>query len=367
MRALPNDSPFRAELLWARTNGQLSLDPCSFRDRSSSYSDDYTAFVKSYARLLDEALECISIDHATEELETILSMDTKYEPEHEDENDLVPNKMEELGRKIEILPQLQSLMDRVVECRPGGAASRSFLVESAMKHIIRHSFSCYATFRREIVMVLDDMIQLPYRNCVAAFGIYKKASLQADHLSEFHDWCKSMGYCGSYEYPIIDRIPDIQVRALETFLNGMWQLTDQSSSMSNTSTQTMSSKVGSPTMSLGDDDDDEFDDILARGGLVKLDRKVEKDMETEPLLIEWEDEDENSSNVGWEDLLEASICVDSRNDWVHDLGHSGQGNGLQMQVYNPSHFVQISNPFHPQPHLYYGSCPNTPMHTWDLI
>ncbi|KAI3453201.1 hypothetical protein Pfo_009864 [Paulownia fortunei] len=361
LRSLPHDSPFRAELLWTRTNGLLSLYPCNFRDCSSSASEDYTAFIRSYARLLDEALHCISMEMIEEQqipcLDTGSFVSNKVEHQVPDEENSPP-RMKELGTMIEILPQLQSLIDRVIDCWPAGAAARSFLVQSAMKHVIRDSFSCYTTFRREIVMVLENLIQLPYRSCVAAFGIYKKASLQADQLSEFHEWCKSMGYCGSYEYPFIDRIPDIQIRALETFLNGMWQLTDQSSS-SNFSTQT--SNVQSP-LSLTDDDGEK----RARRD-AEFDQVPKKDMEMEP-LIQWEVE---SSSVGWEDVLEASIstnsCMASRNDSVHG-NHFGEANGWQMQVYNP-YALQTSNPFNQQPHrtnFYYGSCPNTPIHPWGL-
>lgn len=359
LRSLPNDTPFRAELLWTRTNGVLSLYPCNFRDCTSSASEDYTAFIRSYARLLDEALDCISMEVIQEQQTPRLDTDTdtdsfasnKAEHQVPDDEENIRLKMKDMGRMIEILPQLQSLIDRVMDCKPVGAAATSFLVQSAMKHVILDSFSCYATFRREIVMVLDNMIQLPYRSCVAAFGIYKKAALQADELSGFHEWCKSMGYCGSYEYPFIDRIPDIQIRALETFLNGMWQLTDQSSS-SNISTQT-SSNVQSP-LSFTDDDGDKR---------ARRDQIVKKDMEMKP-LIQWEVED---TSVGWEDLLEASIssssCMASRNDhWLHG-NHLTEANGWQIQVYNP-YDLQTPTPFYQQPHrtnLYYGSCPNTPL------
>ncbi|PIN24982.1 hypothetical protein CDL12_02281 [Handroanthus impetiginosus] len=334
LRSLPYDSPFRAELLWTRTNSLLSLYPCHFRDSSSSDSQDYTTFLRSYARLLDEALDCFSMEITEEEEQEPL------------------NKMKESVRMIEMLPQLQSLLDRIMDCWPTGAASRSFLVHLAMRHIIHDSFSCYTTLKTEIVMVLDNLIQLPYRSCVAAFGIYKNAAFQADKLSQFHEWCKSMGYCESYEYPLIDRIPDIQIHALEIFLNGMWQLTDQSSS-SNISTQT------SP---LTDEDGDkqgrrerDFDEVMKKDMEIIMEPLTQREVE--------------SNSVGWEDLLEASISPNyaygkgSRNDYLDGR------NGWQMQVHNP-YDLQSSNPFYQQRHrtnFNYGySCPNTPMHTWGL-
>lgn len=236
------------------------------------------------------------------------------------------NVLEDLGRTIQVLPQLQSLIDRAIDCWPVGAASRSFLVQSAMKHVIRDSIWRYAAFRREIEKVLENLIQMPYRSCVASFGIYKRAAAQAEELSRFHEWCKSMGYCGSYEYPFIDRIPAIQIRAMENFLDGMWQLTDRSS-------DTNVSDVSS-----GED---------SSGGEIG----AHEETEVEP-LIKWEDEE----SAGWEELLEASINGNAcwRNEW-------------QMEVYNPYGF-QTPNPFYRQPNITnYGSCPNTPLqhhHTW---
>ncbi|KAJ6890859.1 clathrin assembly protein [Populus alba x Populus x berolinensis] len=63
LRSLPEDSPVRTELLWIRSNGLLSLYPCHFRDDSSSNPEPYTVFIRSYAQLLDQALDCFSLDN----------------------------------------------------------------------------------------------------------------------------------------------------------------------------------------------------------------------------------------------------------------------------------------------------------------
>ncbi|KAL0372779.1 UNVERIFIED_CONTAM: putative clathrin assembly protein [Sesamum calycinum] len=358
LRALPYDSPFRVELIRARAGGLLSLYPCNFRDFSSSASEDYTSFIRSYARLMDESLDCIRMETIQDERSPYLDTDNIVLDQGANQvldEEKLPLEMQDLGRMIEVLPKLQTLIDRAIDCWPVGAASTSFLVQSAMKHIIRDTFSFYTTFRREIVVVLENLIQLPYRSCVAAFGIYKKAAFQADQLCEFYSLCKNMGYCGSYEYPLIDRIPEIQIQALETFLNGMWQLTDNSSS-SNISTQT--SDMQSPST---DDDSNER--------VTGFDEVAKNDMEMEP-LIQWEAE---NNNVGWEALLEASIstnsCMASRNEWAYG-NHWAEGNRGQIQVNNPYTLQMTSNPFCQQPQrttIYYGSCPNTPIiHSWGL-
>ncbi|MCD9561321.1 hypothetical protein HAX54_020378 [Datura stramonium] len=216
-KTLPYTSPFRDELLLARSNGLISLFPCNFKDHSSSASQDYTNFIWSYARLLNESLDCCAT--RTKEIE-----------EYHSTSENVIDKMDEVRLMLEFLPQLQSLIDRVMECQPTGQAARNAIVQSVMKHVICDSFTCYTRFRKHIVEVLDHLIQLPYINCAAAFEIYKKAANQANELCEFYDWCKSLGLCSMYEYPFIDKIPQIQITALENFLNGMWQSTDDPSS-----------------------------------------------------------------------------------------------------------------------------------------
>ncbi|KAL9401656.1 hypothetical protein Peur_005505 [Populus x canadensis] len=274
--------------------------------------------------------------------------------------------------------------DRVMDCRPTGVAARSLIVQLAMKLIIRDSFICYTTFRREIVLVLDNLLEMPYSSCVSAFGIYKKSATQASQLCEFYDWCKAKGFCGSYEYPFIDKIPRIHIQALETFLNGMWQLTDQSS----TSTTSPSSWVESKSTSTADDQ------VVQRNNLIKISSGLEKsdekgfakknEMGNEEMenLIQLEDGEDHN----WEALLEASLDSFSNDPRKHLLiypqilsnGH-GDGHGYenqliclkdtkgeeldqwQMQVYSPNPFHQPRNYF---PHSDGSSSAGNPAFPW---
>ncbi|KAK2995183.1 hypothetical protein RJ640_005773 [Escallonia rubra] len=363
LRALPENSQLRTELLWTRSNGLMSLYPCHFRDCSSSASNDYTVFIRSYAQLLDEALDCLTLGSKQYEEEEVEEHEGDGEQEEEPES--FTDKMKELGEMLEVLPQIQSLIDRVMDCRPTGAAARSFVVRSAMRHIIRDSFVCYTTFRKEIVMVLEHLIQLPYRSCIAAFGIYKKAGVQASQLCEFYDWCKSMGLCGVYEYPFIDRIPKIQIQALENFLNGMWQLTESSSSTASP----LTSSIQSPSSSNDEPANNQTNWATFEETAIVV--KPQKDEEMEPLIRLEVDNSES-----WEALLEASVTplgVPSKNSNFFHLNSHGQGqghgygyehcsaavNGWQMQVYNP--FSQTQNMVHLQ-----GSYASNPTYPWGL-
>lgn len=274
---------------------------------------------------MDEALECFSVKEIAEK---------DYDDEEFCYGEIVFNKMKELRRMLQVLPQLQSLIDRVMDCRPAGAAERSFLVRSAMKHIIRDSFTCYSVFQQEVVGVLENMIQMPYRNCAAAFSIYKKAAAQADELNEFYEWCKCMGLCGSYEYPLVDRIPQIQIQALENFLNGMWQLSD-SPSTSAATVSTVSVTEGEEEAVAGKHGDQchgkEMGALIDLGG--------------------------DGSSVGWEELLDASItmsCIASEKE--EKLTEQRNNVEWQMQLYNP----YASNPIHHLQPLQIGSFPQTP-------
>ncbi|GMJ03734.1 Phosphatidylinositol binding clathrin assembly protein 5a [Hibiscus trionum] len=282
LRSLPEDSPFRTELMIHRSNGSISLHPCRFQDVSSSNPESFTMFIRSYAHLLDEI--STEDDHRSRMPESSPDDET-----------------EETGRVLEVLQRIQSLIDRVMDCRPSGKAARSLLIQTAMKHIIRDSFVCYTVFRKDIVLVLENLFQMPYRSCISAFGIYKKAALQGNQLWEFYQWCKLMGVCGSYEYPFVDRIPLIQIQALESFIKGMWEMTDEDDHRSSSSDE--------------DDDDDE---------------------EREPLIQV--DESDN-----WEDILEASI------DGFNDRSHGGECDEWMIQVYNPFHHAKYvcSDPKYP--------------------
>ncbi|KAH7570837.1 hypothetical protein ACOSQ2_019662 [Xanthoceras sorbifolium] len=360
LRALPKNSPFRTELLWTRSNSLFSLYPCQFRDESSSSPEDYTFFIRSYAQLLDEALDCCALDGS-------------YSTYYQELPESVSEKMKEVERMIEVLPQLQSLIDRVMNCRPTGVAARSFIVQIAMKHIIRDSFISYTTFRREIVLVLDNLFQMPYRSCITAFGIYKKAAIQANQLCEFYELCKAMGFCGAYEYPFVDLIPQIQIQALEAFLNGMWQLTDEEDS--SLSTLSPSSLLESPsTLTPTLTEDDGGRQIIVRKDVVvntqwenfeendDFPRKMKQKEEKEPLI-----QLEESENDSWEDLLEASVNlarVPQRNNFYEyddykQKERRGDTSEWKIQVYNP--FLQPHNM-----QYYHGTCPCNPKYPWGL-
>ncbi|KAL6001246.1 hypothetical protein ACLOJK_006978 [Asimina triloba] len=324
LRSLPHSNTFRSDLLCARSNGLFSLNPCRFRDAASSPSTShaYTRFIRSYAHFLDEALDCIMIEH-------LVYADDRAAAESLDG---FSEKMKEVGRILDVVPQLQSLLDRVMDCQPTGAVARSFVVRSAMKQIIRDSFACYEIFRREIVVLLDNLFQMQYRGSISTLRIYKKAAAQASRLVDFYEDYREMGLCGAYEYPFVDKIPEIHVRALEAFINEMWQLTESSSnSVSTSETESVPSA---------------FTDDRCERQAGRLETVISTDWETfeadedEP-LIRLED-GEDHDDVNWEALLEASArtqcpggCGNECRFSGHERSMEDASDSWQLQVYNP--------------------------------
>ncbi|KAK2999680.1 hypothetical protein RJ639_023657, partial [Escallonia herrerae] len=128
-----------------------------------------------------------------------------------------------------------------------------------------------------------------------------------------------MGLCGVYEYPFIDRIPKIQIQALENFLNGMWQLTESSSSTASP----LISSIQSPSSSNDEPANNQTNWATFEETAIVV--KPQKDEEMEPLIRLEVDNSES-----WEALLEASVTpigVPSKNSNFFHLNSQGQGQG----------------------------------------
>jgi hypothetical protein len=206
-------------------------------------------------------------------------------------------------------------------------------------------------FRKEIVVILDNLLQMPYGSCTSAFGVYKKAAVQTSQLSEFYEWSIGMGLCGSYEYPFVDRIPNIEIRALETFLSGMWQMSPSSSSPAASQSWSPSSES-----TLMVDDEVEGQLVPMDIGNSKGAALVRACYAMEP-LIKFEDDENVSCWDDWEALLETSVslrpcpCPPPRNfferenrlhvDCSRNNGQGDETNAWKLRIYNP--FCQPNN------------------------
>ncbi|KAK9106742.1 hypothetical protein Syun_022753 [Stephania yunnanensis] len=343
LRLFPENSGFKTDLVWSRSNGLISLAPCRFRDSSSSFSDDYTAFIHSYAYFLDETLmNCLSLDRDNEQ--TSVKDEATWSS----------------SRALATIPRPYRTSSSVL---PYGPAARHHLIRCATQLILRDSFIYYTAFRRDIGLVLDNLLQMQYRCCISAFGIYKRAATQTNRLSEFYEACKAMHLCGVYEYPLVDRIPQIHVQALESFLDGMWQLTETSSS----ATETTPSPSPSPSSTRSDwrlmsmeydDEEDKYLVPLLKAGVCakhweRFDQYEEE--EKQPLLqLEMD---------SWESLLEASVsttCASLHSAIFSGLSFDKEFNKMEerdewSEESNESKAMPIYNPFYQPNYIISGN------------
>ncbi|KAF2315708.1 hypothetical protein GH714_040237 [Hevea brasiliensis] len=162
--------------------------------------------------------------------------------------------------------------------------------------LLKFGMKCYLGARAEleIMSLLHDTNGLEVRISDATFSSLCRAVLVLLSLNHY-----------------IEKIPEIQIRALETFLNGMWQLTESSSSATSPSSWVESNKSSST-------EDDEADNnkqmvIAASSRWVKSEKKWfiwKKDRGNEEEmgpLIQLQD----GGNDNWEVLLDASLNLPS--------------------------------------------------------
>nr|CAD1828704.1 unnamed protein product [Ananas comosus var. bracteatus] len=119
-----------------------------------------------------------------------------------------------LGR----MQQLQQLLNRVLACRPSGAAKHNRLILIALYPVVKESFQLYADISDVLAAILDRFFDMEYQECGKAFEAYATAAKQIDELCSFYGWCKDTGVARSSEYPDVQRIADQLLGTLEGFM-----------------------------------------------------------------------------------------------------------------------------------------------------
>lgn len=119
------------------------------------------------------------------------------------------------------LNQLLKILDRILACRPTGAAKTSRLVLVALYQVVRESFGVYVEICEALGVLLDRFMEMAYADCVKGFDAYVSAAKMIDELVAFYNWCKDMGIARSSEYPEVQRITEKLLGTLEGFLREM--------------------------------------------------------------------------------------------------------------------------------------------------
>ncbi|CAM6041589.1 unnamed protein product [Sphagnum compactum] len=223
------DPSFEHELLHATHHGMRMLNLSHFRDDSDSHSWDYSSFVRTFGLFLDERLDCLfsgttsSSDRhpggQSAHRRSKYSRDGSPSRSHSRSGHAdVPIK--EMGVKmlLEKLPALQQLLERVLGCRPTGAAKTNSLVQIALYPVVKESFQLYADISEGTAILLEGFFEMEQRDTVKAFDIYNRSAKQSDELQNFYNLCKKYGIGRSSEYPTIQKISQEHLDTMEDFL-----------------------------------------------------------------------------------------------------------------------------------------------------
>ncbi|MCO5579295.1 hypothetical protein L7F22_033149 [Adiantum nelumboides] len=224
----------------ARKKGMRVLNVHAFRDESHSNGWDFSAFVRAYGLYLDQRLEfsmpAFSPSKPPKSPGNISSCDqghrhssaspsasgsdddrSRVKP-HSSHRRRKPVKKMRPPELMQKFPLFQRLLERILACRPSGAAKSSRLVLFALHAIVRESFLVYSDIRDGMAILLDAFFDLEQLDCISAFDVYTKAAKQVDELISFYSICKTLGVCKATEYPTVEKISEEMLETMAASL-----------------------------------------------------------------------------------------------------------------------------------------------------
>ncbi|BAT76332.1 clathrin assembly protein [Vigna angularis] len=212
---------FEEEIVHATGRGTRILNMSDFRDEAHSSSWDHAGFVRLYALYLDEKVEFVAYRRKLRGGVESEEFREEREDESNKRSEVTPVREMRAERVLERLKHLLRMLDRVLGCRPIGAAKNNRLVLVALYQVVRDSFKLYIEVCDVLGVLLDRFTEMEYVHCVKAFDSYVGAAKMMDELVGFYSWCKDMGIARSSEYPEVQRITDKLLGTLEGFLKEM--------------------------------------------------------------------------------------------------------------------------------------------------
>ncbi|KAI3424562.1 ENTH domain-containing protein [Psidium guajava] len=219
---------FEVEIVYASSRGMRLLNMAHFRDEAHSNSGDHSAFVRFYAMYLEEKVEFSVFDKRQEG--GVVGAEGKYEERHELEfgrtysparKEIVSIKEMRPERVLARLNLQLRILDRVLGCRPAGAARTSRLVLLALYQVLRESFALYGEIREALEVLQDRFALMEYGDCLKAFDTYVGAAKLIDELIGNYNWCRDAGIARMSEFREVERVTEEVLRNLEGQLKEM--------------------------------------------------------------------------------------------------------------------------------------------------
>ncbi|KAK4405090.1 putative clathrin assembly protein [Sesamum angolense] len=214
------DHAYELEIFSAKRHGARFLNMSHFQDSSGKLDAwDYSAFVRNYALYLDEKLEF--------RMEGRQNGDSAYNEEEDEEvvtsNDALVRatpvcemKNESIFSKVDHLTQL---LERVLLCKPTGAAKHNRIVAVALYPIVKESFQLCCDITEVIGNLVERFMKLDIPSMVRVHTVFCRISKQYDELDAFYDWCTTARIVPPSEYPKFEKIPQQKLDMMDDFVH----------------------------------------------------------------------------------------------------------------------------------------------------
>ncbi|XP_076912403.1 putative clathrin assembly protein At2g01600 [Bidens hawaiensis] len=206
------DPTFRDELMNFQQRGRV-LQLSTFKDDSSPIAWDCSAWVRTYGLFLEERLECFKVLKYDIESENIPKSVKGEDKGYSRTRDLDSEKL------LEQLPSLQQLLNRLMACRPEGGAVGNYVVQYALALALKESFKIYCAINDGIINLVDKFFEMPRHEAIKALDIYKRASNQAESLSDFYEICKRLQLARNFQFPVLREPPQSFLVTMEEYIS----------------------------------------------------------------------------------------------------------------------------------------------------
>ncbi|XP_062228218.1 putative clathrin assembly protein At5g35200 [Phragmites australis] len=194
------DPTFREELInYGRSRSHM-LNMSYFKDDSSAEAWDYSSWVRIYALYLEERLECFRV----------LKYDGETDPPRTRDLDTVA--------LLDHLPPLQQLLFRLLACQPQGASSYNIIIQHALSMVALESVKIYTAISDGTINLVDKFFEMQRNDAVRALDIYKRATNQAERLSEFYEVCKTIHIGRGEKFLKIEQPPASFLQTMEEYV-----------------------------------------------------------------------------------------------------------------------------------------------------
>lgn len=194
------DPTFREELInYGRSRSHM-LNLAYFKDDSSAGAWDYSSWIRTYALYLEERLECFRV----------LKYDVETDPPRTRDLETVD--------LLDHLPPLQQLLFRLLACQPQGASSYNIIIQHALSMVALESVKIYTAISDGTINLVDKFFEMQRNDAIRALDIYKRATNQAERLSEFFEVCKTIHVGRGEKFLKIEQPPASFVQTMEEYV-----------------------------------------------------------------------------------------------------------------------------------------------------